>query len=112
MLLEKYADFCIADHARKDAPPGTCSWKLITDSIAYGAMQLHDKYQKVDPNSSRPVGSGKPGRITRTPFTHADDAVLAKWVLEHPGERREGNKLYEELEKIVGIVAQNHAVRC
>ncbi|PHH87427.1 hypothetical protein CDD83_8896 [Cordyceps sp. RAO-2017] len=93
--LEKNAEILIADHARKDAPAGSCSWKFITESIDNGCMQLQDRYLK-GPTAPTTAGRSKFGR---TAFTHADDVALAKWVLSH--ERRvSGNAIYQQFETI------------
>ena len=39
MDLEKQADLIIADHARKDTPPGSISWKFIEQSVAKGVLE-------------------------------------------------------------------------
>lgn len=103
VTLERNADVRIADHARKDAPPGSCSWKLIEDSVKYGALQLPDRYQiGPDPNIPRPAASGGLTKNTRTPFSHADDAALAKWVLSKPN-KREGNAIFQDFALLVGF---------
>lgn len=92
----------IADHARKDAPAGSYSWKFIEDSVKYGIIQLKDRYRiGRDPELPRPVGAGGGTKSTRTPFTSAEDAALAKWVLEQPGNST-GNRIFQEYERIVG----------
>lgn len=92
----------IADHARKDAPAGSFSWKFITESVENSARQIEDKYRiGPDPNEPRPVAGGGLTRGGRVPFTHADDAELAQWVLSRPNVSRLGNELYQELERKV-----------
>ncbi|KAK0385231.1 hypothetical protein NLU13_7707 [Sarocladium strictum] len=99
--LEKNAKFLIADYVRKDAPPGSFSWKFITDSVQHGALQVEDRYRiGPDPNMPRPAGGGRLTRAGRVAFTPADKATLAKWVLSKPAARRQGNELYMELEKL------------
>ncbi|EQB49986.1 hypothetical protein CGLO_10621 [Colletotrichum gloeosporioides Cg-14] len=99
--LDKHADLVIADHVRRDCPPDSLSWKFIKDSVQYGAMQEEDKYQiNQSPMAARPVGSTKPAKGTRTPFTNADDAELARWVLSHT--KTSGNDIYQKFEQIVG----------
>ncbi|KAM0201280.1 hypothetical protein ACHAPA_002454 [Fusarium lateritium] len=98
--LEKHADMLIADHVRKDVPPGSYSWQFIEDSVKNGIIQLKDRYLiGRHPDESRPVGSGQPSKSTRTPFSAEDDAKLAKWALEHPTEQK-GNKIWQEYERI------------
>lgn len=97
--LEKDAQVLIADHARTDAPPGSVSWKYITDSVANGFAQLTDRYCIL-----RPSGRGASGRtkMTRSGFTDAEDAALANWVLSHPKDHY-GNQLYKEFAESVSI---------
>lgn len=98
MLLEKHADVIIADHARKDAPHGSVSWKYVADSIKAGELCIIDKYRIGHAAVPRPVGSTQHVKATRTPFTAEDDRRLIKWVLEQErrGERSSGNKIYQE----------------
>ncbi|KFA53124.1 hypothetical protein S40293_03158 [Stachybotrys chartarum IBT 40293] len=97
--LEKYADILIADHARRDAPPNSYSWKLITDSMQHGMMQLKDRYRiGPDPDMPRPSGGGRPTKPGRTPFLPHEDAALASWVLAHSNNRT-GNKIFQEFER-------------
>ncbi|KAH7013436.1 TRF2-interacting telomeric protein/Rap1 C terminal domain-containing protein [Ilyonectria destructans] len=99
--LEKNADILIADHARKDVPAGSYSWKFITESVENGIIQIKDRYRiGRDPDLPRPAGGGVRGtKSTRTPFTIDDDAGLAKWVLAHTVDRT-GNKIFQEFESI------------
>ncbi|PFH62399.1 hypothetical protein XA68_13838 [Ophiocordyceps unilateralis] len=92
--LEKNADFLIADPARKDAPQSSYSYELISDSVEHGIMQLEDRY-----SIDRTQASSKMAKNTRTPFTHADEVVLSRWIIKN--ERNlQGNKIYQELEKL------------
>lgn len=102
--LEKNADILIADHARKDVPAGSYSWKFITESVENGIIQIKDRYRiGRDPDLPRPAGGGVRGtKSTRTPFTIDDDAGLAKWVLAHTVDRT-GNKIFQEFESIVSL---------
>ena len=101
-MREKDADMLIADHARKNIPAGSYSWKFITESVEHGIIQLKDRYQcGRDPDLPKPVGVGGATKGTRTPFNSTDDASLAKWVLSH-SQQRSGNKIFQEYEKIVG----------
>ncbi|KAI0835094.1 TRF2-interacting telomeric protein/Rap1 C terminal domain-containing protein [Hypoxylon sp. FL0890] len=104
--VEKKADYLIADHARKDSPPGSYSWKWIEDSINAGALQNLDDYLCVPParqsgvSESGPVSLAAPQKGTRTKFTAEDDLILAEWVTrkERNGEATLGNDIYKELE--------------
>ncbi|KAL7946535.1 TRF2-interacting telomeric protein/Rap1 C terminal domain-containing protein [Trichoderma barbatum] len=98
VILEKDADMLIADHARKDAPLGSYSWKFITESVNAGIIQVEDKYLiGPPPNQRRSVHTGAHAKKTRTPFSEQDDAVVAKWVLKY-GINTAGNKMYMDLE--------------
>ncbi|KHN99099.1 Homeodomain-related protein [Metarhizium album ARSEF 1941] len=94
--LEKDAHILIADHARKDAPPDSYSWKYITESVEHGYAQLTDRYRIFGhpETASVHVGPSAPVKHTRTPFSAADDAALANWVLTH-GQGRNGNKIFQ-----------------
>ncbi|KAM5348706.1 hypothetical protein ACJ41O_008530 [Fusarium nematophilum] len=100
--LERQADILIADDAKQRlalAPPGSYSWKFITESVDNGIIQLKDRYLiGRDPELPRPVGGNHLAKSTRTPYTGADDAKLARWVLAHRGDRQ-GNAIYQEFEK-------------
>ncbi|KAK1989093.1 Rap1 Myb domain-containing protein [Colletotrichum cereale] len=101
------ADIIIADHVRPDCPSESLHWKFIQDSVDNGAVQETDKYLiRQSPIASRPVGSSRspalsaPPKGTRTPFNAADDAILAKWVLSQPLNKRSGNEVYKKLEEL------------
>lgn len=97
--LEKYADVLIADHARKDAPPRSVSWKYVNDSVARGELVNIDEYRIHDANVPRPVGSTKPTKGTKVPFSSQDDAILVAWVRQQAKARESvsGNKIYQLL---------------
>lgn len=102
MPLEKDAHLLIADHLRKDAHPDSYSWQYITDSIEHGVAQLTDRYRifgHPETGTSRP-GTSAPTKHTRTPFSAADDAALANWVLSHSKDRT-GNKIFQEFAETV-----------
>ncbi|KAI1410696.1 TRF2-interacting telomeric protein/Rap1 C terminal domain-containing protein [Hypoxylon sp. FL1857] len=104
--VEKKADYLIADHARKDGPPGSYSWKWIDDSIKAGALQNSDNYlcvpvtRQSGVSESGPIGSTAPQKGKRTKFTPEDDSILTEWVTrkERKGEAILGNDIYKELE--------------
>ncbi|EFY91307.1 transcription factor Rap1, putative [Metarhizium acridum CQMa 102] len=100
--LEKDAHILIADHARKDAHPDSYSWKYITESVQHGYAQLTDRYRIFGhpEAASVRVGVSTPVKRTRTPFSAADDAALANWVLAHT-EGRTGNKIFQEFAETV-----------
>jgi hypothetical protein len=103
----------IADHARKDAPPGSYSWTWIEKSVQKGMLEDLDAH-RAGPvaGTSRPVGSSQPTRNTRTPFTAADDRALALWVTnaERQGLSTKGNEIYQQLERIVRLLIFRRAV--
>lgn len=91
----------IADHARKDVPLGSYSWKYITESVKAGFVQVEDKYLNgPPPGQPRSILAGSRAKKTRTPFSEHDDAILAKHVLQK-GIDTAGNKMYMELEVLV-----------
>ncbi|OTA62212.1 hypothetical protein K449DRAFT_465013 [Hypoxylon sp. EC38] len=104
--VEKKADYLIADHARKDCPPGSYSWKWIDESINAGVLQDLDDYLCVP--ATRQSGAGESGlaasaapqKGTRTKFTAEDDLILTEWVTrkERKGVATLGNDIYKELE--------------
>lgn len=99
MLLEKKADIIIVDHARKDCPPGSVSWKWIEQSVRNGRLEDIEDH-RAGPTHAQPreVGSTQPTKKTRTPFTGADDKILLEWVtrVERKGLPTLGNELYKQ----------------
>ncbi|KAK6073865.1 transcription factor [Seiridium cupressi] len=98
--LDKHADFLIADHARKDVPAGSYSWKWIEDSVKSGKLLDKKDFLIGTPgNETRPVGSVQQ-KSTRTPFTKADDLLLGRFVTkyEREGIAVSGNVIYKQLE--------------
>ncbi|KAJ4983964.1 transcription factor [Stagonosporopsis vannaccii] len=101
--LEKLADWMIADHFRKDCPPGTISYDFIHKSIAKGEV--------LDPNdfpagprigTARDPGSmTRPSKGTRASFTPEDDRILYKWAkdAQSRGAPVSGNEIYKKLEE-------------
>lgn len=99
MKLEKQADVIIADHAKKDSPAESISWKFIQDSVKEGSLKDVTAYKK---SISQPASQQQP-KSRRTPFTTDDDRILAEWVTEAErlGYVTKGNVLYQELERVV-----------
>ncbi|KXX74747.1 Telomeric repeat-binding factor 2-interacting protein 1 [Madurella mycetomatis] len=93
VVLEKFADVLIADHAKKNAPPGSVSWKYIDDSVRQGAIANIDDYRIGSVNPTQ-----KPAKGGKVPFTNQDDQILVGWVRQH-AHNRNGNKIYQDLEK-------------
>ncbi|KAL6866644.1 TRF2-interacting telomeric protein/Rap1 C terminal domain-containing protein [Trichoderma novae-zelandiae] len=95
---EKDADMLIADHVKRNAPPGSYSWKFITESVNAGIIQVEDKYLiEPPPPERRSILAGAHAKRFRTPFTDFDDALLTKYVLENGGKTA-GNVMYMKLE--------------
>lgn len=105
--LEKHADILIADHAKAfDAPPGSISYKFIDESIRNGQLEdVENDEFRVGPRkgTSRPVGSIRPGKAGRTPFTPEDDRILWQWVADYKskGGALSGLEIYKQLEATV-----------
>lgn len=98
-MLEKHADIVIADHARKDAPAGSVSWKFIDESIKRGELCNKDGFIiNGQTSASRPVGSTQRTKATRNPFTQQEDSGFTQWILEqeHLGRPISGNEIYKE----------------
>ncbi|RMX87782.1 hypothetical protein D0869_02101 [Hortaea werneckii] len=99
--LEQQADYVIADHVRKDCPPGSISYTLIDSAIRHGAIPDPKEHRAGPPvGSIRDVASSVPGKQTRRAFTAEDDEVLWKWVqkAEEQGGSVKGNDIYKHLE--------------
>lgn len=107
--LEKQADYLISDHARKDSPAGSYSWKWIEDSLKNGQLLNRDEYAiKLPGSESRPRGA-VPQKRTRTAYTKEDDRILAKFVTrkEKQNVPTHGNVIFQELEAKVFIFTNN-----
>ncbi|KAI1484605.1 TRF2-interacting telomeric protein/Rap1 C terminal domain-containing protein [Biscogniauxia mediterranea] len=117
--LEKNADYLIADHTRKDAPPGSYSYRLIQSALDQGSLDGADEYlcnasvarpaanaaaSVSADDSTRPVSAHAKG--TRTPFTQKDDELLAKYITKI--ERRGGSILGNEVYKAFEAKYPNH----
>lgn len=105
--LDTKADIVIADHARRDSPAGSISWKYIEESVKDAELKDTEKYPAGAPaHIPRQIGSGQSTRKGRVPFTAEDDRILAKWVAdaERAGLALKGNALYQQLEAKVEIV--------
>lgn len=103
MQLDKQADYLIADHARKDVPAGSYSWKWIEDSVKGGRLMDKENYSISPPGSnSRPRGSTQQ-KGSRNAFTKEDDMILMTFVTKHEreGTATSGNVIYKQLESKV-----------
>ena len=103
VLLEKQADICLFDHARKNHPPGVYSYRFVEHSIRNGQLEDLEAHRigGMDKRAARPVGSVTlASKGSRKPFTEADDQMLWDWVKPHEGMRGSaGNLLYQQLEE-------------
>ncbi|EMC99442.1 hypothetical protein BAUCODRAFT_571495 [Baudoinia panamericana UAMH 10762] len=101
--LEQQADHIVADHVRKDCPPGSISYTFIDAAITNAQLPDPDQH-RAGPivGAVREVGSGFPGKQTKTPFTGEDDRVLWQWVerAKAQGGRVKGNEIYKQLEEV------------
>ncbi|PQE26888.1 Telomeric repeat-binding factor 2-interacting 1 protein [Rutstroemia sp. NJR-2017a BVV2] len=101
--LEKMADIIIADHARKDVPAGSISWKFIDESVKAGELKDIEDYRcGASANSSRPRRSNQPNKSSRNPFTQQEDHILTQWVTKaaRRGLATKGNDIYIQLEEL------------
>lgn len=98
----------IADHARKDPPVGSISWKWIEESVKNGRLEDIENYRAgpAEPQI-REVGSGQPTRKGRVKFTAEDDRILAEWCTraERKGLLLRGNEVYKQLALKVAIAS-------
>ncbi|AEO63969.1 uncharacterized protein THITE_2037256 [Thermothielavioides terrestris NRRL 8126] len=79
VLLEKHADVLIADHARKDTPAGSVSWKYVEDSVAKGELLNIEDYQichTAPRTRSCPLASAHPSQYPQ----HSWQSWRTKWV--------------------------------
>lgn len=102
VLLEKKADYLIADHFRRDCPPGSISYEFVDRSIRDGALRDPEDHRAGPPlGEVREVGStSRPAKGGRTPYTAEEDRILYKWVrdAEIAGGLASGNEIYKQLE--------------
>jgi hypothetical protein len=104
VLLEKKADYMIADHLWKYAPPGSISYTFIDASIQQGEMVDPDAHLAgPERGTARDVGSrSRPVRGGRRPFTAEEDRILYTWVRDcekNAGGNAGGNVIYQKLEE-------------
>ena len=113
VMLEKKADYCIADHFRKDCLEGSISYTFIEQSIKNQALEDPQNHLAGRPiGSARPVGSTDRPKQTRTPYTAEEDRILWKWVQKHVnnGGSLAGNVIYKQLEAKVSPDSANREV--
>jgi hypothetical protein len=105
--LEKQADYRIADHVRRDCPPGTISYEFVTKSIKNGELCDPENHRAGprEGESRAPGGSTyQPAKSGRTAYTAEEDRILYKWVRDSSagGGLVSGNEIYKQLEAKVG----------
>ena len=100
--LEKQADICLYDHARKNPPPGMYSYRYVEYSVRKGQLEDLEAHRigGLSSRAARPVGSVTlASKGARTTFTEADDQMLWDWVKPYEGKRGSaGNVIYQQLE--------------
>ncbi|KAI9829151.1 MAG: hypothetical protein M1832_000174 [Thelocarpon impressellum] len=103
-ILESKAEIKIVDHLKpKQAPPESYSYEYLTKSMRAGRLEeLEDHAVGPPAGTTRDVGSAKPAKGTRTPFTTADDCLLWDWVKdrERSGGKILGLEIYRELAQV------------
>jgi hypothetical protein len=109
VLLEKQADYMIADHFRRDCPPGSISYEFVTRSIHEGRLRDPEDHRAGPPvgEPREPGALHRPAKSSRTPFTPEEDKILYKWVrdCEAAGGMSRGNAIYKQLEAKVRMCA-------
>jgi hypothetical protein len=101
------ADIIIADHARKDIPAGSVSWKFIEESVKAGELKDIEDYRcGASANTSRQRRSNQPNKSSRNPFTQQEDHILTQWVTKaaRRGLATKGNDIYLQLEELVRLL--------
>jgi hypothetical protein len=99
--LEKMADYLIVDHMRKDVPAGSISYTFIEQSIRNGDLEDPDDHRAGEPAGTvREIGSLRPTKGVRVPYTAEDDRQLYNWIksYERQGGAIMGNEIYKQLE--------------
>lgn len=103
-ILEKHADWMIADHVHKNCAPGTISYEFVHKSVKQGEILDPDNFL-AGPRlgTARAPGSLQPAKGTRNAYTPDEDRMLYKWVkdAEASGVAVSGNELYKQLEQKV-----------
>ncbi|UPX20454.1 uncharacterized protein EKO05_0010684 [Ascochyta rabiei] len=102
-LLEKQADWMIADHFRKGCPPASISYEFVHKSVAKGEI-LDPSDFPAGPRigTARDPGSlVRPAKGARNAYTPDEDRILYNWVKDAAaaGVATSGNELYKQLEQ-------------
>jgi hypothetical protein len=102
VLLEKKADYRIADHFRRDCPPGTISYEFVLKSIQDGRLRDPEDHPAGPPEGEARVPGDvhRPARSIRVAYTPEEDVVCYKWVRDcvAQGSSAGGNEIYKQLE--------------
>jgi hypothetical protein len=102
VLFEKKADYMIADHFRRDCPPGSISYEFIEKSIKAGQLLDPERHLAGPPlGEAREAGAlHRPTKGGRAAYTPEEDRILYKWVrdCEAAGLAVSGNEIYKQLE--------------
>jgi hypothetical protein len=102
VILEKHADYMIADHFRRDCPPGSISYRFIEESLKEGEIQDPGNHTAGPPvGTARAASVGtRPTKGARAAYTAEEDRILYKWVrdCEGQGGLASGNEIYKQLE--------------
>lgn len=105
--LEAQARYIIADHARKDSPNGSLSWKWIEDSVKEGRLLETASYTlHTASGANRPAGTTTIApRKTRNEYTAQEDLELRKYVQYCTqgyvdGRGQSGNTIYRDYESV------------
>jgi hypothetical protein len=101
VLLEKQADYIIADHFRRDCPPGSISYEFVTKSIREGRVCDPQDHLAGPPvgEAREPGALHRPAKSGRAAYTPEEDRILYKWVrdCEAAGGAVRGNEIYKQL---------------
>ncbi|CAO2647617.1 Nn.00g085390.m01.CDS01 [Neocucurbitaria sp. VM-36] len=102
VLLEKNADYLIADHFRRDCPPGSISYEFVEKSIQQGEIRDSEDHRCGPPlgEAREPGAINRPAKGGRATYTAEEDRILYKWVrdAEIAGGLASGNEIYKQLE--------------
>ncbi|KAI8931749.1 hypothetical protein NX059_011390 [Plenodomus lindquistii] len=103
VMLEKKADYVIADHLLpKFCPPGSISYEFVDKSISDGHLRDPEDHVAGPPvgEAREPGAINRPTKFGRTAYTAEEDRILYKWVrdCEASGGLSSGNEIYKRLE--------------
>lgn len=105
VMLEKKADYLIADHMFPDQPPGSVSYEFINKSIQRGKLLDPKDYPAGPPlgEAREPGATHRSAKSGRAAYTAEEDRILYKWVHDAKalGRAESGNEIYKKLEEKV-----------